>query len=114
MAVEVYELQVGPFIRTALAFGMQVVAVEGFSIEEGGSAMSAPSPLAVCQADEPGWQLFDLSPFALAPVALQGGIVRGGSTLYEHVPLYGRPGELEEVGSCALVPKYPPVGALRV
>jgi hypothetical protein len=28
-------LHVGPFVHSALAFGKQVVAVEGFSIEEG-------------------------------------------------------------------------------
>jgi hypothetical protein len=60
VAVEVYELQVGLLLRSAFAFGVQVVAVEGFSIEEGGSAMATPSPLGVCQADEPGRQLFDL------------------------------------------------------
>ena len=114
MAVEVYELQVGPLVRSALAFGVQVMPVEGFSVEEGSSAVATPSPLGVRQADEPGWQFFDLSPFASDPVTAQGGIVRGGRAFYEHVPLYGRPGELQEVGSCALVPKDPPIGALRV
>jgi hypothetical protein len=114
VAVEVYELQVGVLICSALAFGVQVMLVEGFSVEEGSSAVSAPSPLGVCQADEPGRQLADLSLFASDPVTSKGGIVRGGRTLYEHVPLYGCPGELQEVGSCALVPENPPVGALGV
>jgi hypothetical protein len=69
VAVEVYELQVGLLVRPALAFRVQVMAVEGFSVEERSSTVSAPSPLAVSQADEPGWQLFDLSPFAPDPVA---------------------------------------------
>ncbi len=64
MAVEVYEVQVGVLIRSAFTFGVQVMLVEGCSVEERSSTMGAPSPLGVCQADEPGWQLFDLSPFA--------------------------------------------------
>ncbi len=68
VAVEVYELQVGVLICSALAFGVQVMLVEGFSVEEGSSAVSAPSPLGVCQADEPGRQLADLSLFASDPV----------------------------------------------
>src|SRR5215217_6949076 len=70
VAVEVHELQVGAFVRSALAFGSQVVAVEGFSVEQGSSAMATPSPLGACQAHEPGWQeiVVDLAPFALYPV----------------------------------------------
>jgi len=93
-----------------------VVAVEGFSIEQGFSAMVAESPLGARQAHEPGRQevVVELAPFALYPVASQVGIVRGGGAFYEHVPLYGRPGELQEVGSGFLVPEDPPVGALGV
>jgi hypothetical protein len=54
VAVEVYELQVGVLIRSAFAFGAHVMAVEGFSVEEGSSAVATPSPLAVCQADQLG------------------------------------------------------------
>jgi hypothetical protein len=70
VAIEVYELQVGVLIRSALAFGAQVMAVEGFSAEEGSSAVATASLLGVSQADEPRWQVIDLSPFARAPVAL--------------------------------------------
>ena len=54
VAVEVYELQVGVLIRSAFAFGAHVMAVEGFSVEEGSSAVATPYPLAVCQADQLG------------------------------------------------------------
>jgi hypothetical protein len=47
-------LQVGLLLRSAFAFGTQVMAVEGFSVEEGSSAMATPSPLAVCQTDQLG------------------------------------------------------------
>ena len=69
VAVEVYQLQVGVLLRSAFAFGVQVMPVEGFSVEEGSSTMGASSPLAVDEADEPWRQLFDLSSFALVPVA---------------------------------------------
>ena len=102
--------------RSAFAFGKQVVAVEGFSVEEGSSAMVAESPLGACQAHESGRQgvVVELAPFALDPVALQLGIVRGGCAFYENVPPYGRPGELQEVGSGFYVPEDPSVGALGV
>ena len=47
VAVEMYELQVGPLIRSALAFGTQVVPVESFSVEEGSFAVATASQLGV-------------------------------------------------------------------
>jgi hypothetical protein len=92
------------------------MAVKGLTVEEGCPAMDAKPPLGVGQAVEPGRQktFVELSPLALYPVASDGGIVRGGGVLYEHVPPYGRPGELQEVASRALVSEHPPVGPFGV
>ena len=54
------------------------MALEGFSVEQGFSAMATESPLGAGQAHEPGWQqiVVDLAPFALYPVTSEVGIVR--------------------------------------
>jgi len=46
------------------------MALEGFSVEQGFSAMAAESPLGACQAHEPGRQeiFVELAPFTLSPV----------------------------------------------
>jgi hypothetical protein len=62
------------FVRPALAFGQQVMAVEGFSVEKRSSAVSTASLLGAGQAGEPGRQqaLLELSPLALYPVTSEG------------------------------------------
>src|SRR3954463_10293763 len=56
----------------------------------------------------------DLSLLAFEPVFLEGGVIRGSSPFYKHVPFDRYPAKSQEVSSCALVSEYPSVIALAV
>src|SRR5687768_16775551 len=76
--------------------------------------MAAPPLLSLGQPLLPGRQSPDLTLLARGPVTLERRIVRGGRALYEYMPPYRCPGELQKIPSRAFVSEHPPILAFGV
>ena len=76
--------------------------------------MATPPLLSMDQPLLPGRQFPDLTLLARGPVTLERRIVWGGRALYEYMPPYGCPGELQKVPSRAFVAEHPPILAFGV
>ena len=115
VTVEVYEAQVPRLFRLRVSPALQVMHLQFFPVEQGCPAMAAPPLLSMGQPLLPERQSLCFTLLARCPVTpARRRVVRGSRTFYEHVPLYGHPGELQEVRSRAFVSEHPPGRALWV